>query len=73
MYKNLMCGITTRMPLELAEKLEQFYRVSVVDFFDEFNQFLCDGQARSIRAYREDLDRKNFARYMSIPLTSLRY
>ena len=73
-YCDMENGVTQRMPAELAEKLAELYGVPREDFLDAFNQFLCDGQAARIRAYRNSLGmgRKPFARYTGIPLTSLR-
>ena len=72
-YKNIEEGFTQHIPKEMVEKLAQFYDVPVTDFLDEFNQFLYDGQARRIRAYREamGLGRKPFARKTGIPIRSL--
>lgn len=74
MYNNLECGVTHYIPIETAKKLSQLYERPVMDFLDEFNQFLYDGQAQRIRAYRErlGLGKKPFARYTGIPLTNLR-
>ena len=72
-YKNIEDGITQQIPKELADKLAQLYGVPVTDFLDEYNQFLCAGQAEIIRAYRLSLGlgRKPFARKMGIPIRSL--
>ena len=73
-YKNMEEGAIRHIPAETAQRLAQFFAVPVSDFQDEFDQFLSDGQAVRIRAYREALgmSRKAFAQYAGIPLTSLR-
>lgn len=73
-YCDMENGVTKRMPMELADKLAELYDVPKTVFLDAFNQFLCDGQAKRIRAYRESfgLGRKTFARQMGIPIRSLR-
>lgn len=72
-YKNIEEGLTQHIPREMVERLAQFYHVPVTDFLDEFNQFLYDGQAKRIRAYREKfgMGRKPFARSTGIPIRSL--
>lgn len=72
-YKAIEEGVTQHIPKEMVEKLAQLYQVPVIDFLDEFNQFLYDGQANRIRAYREvlGLRKKTFARQMEIPIRSL--
>lgn len=74
MYGNIESGITQHIPAELVDKLAAFYQVPQSDFPDAFRQFLSDGQAQCIRAYRDSLgmSQKQFARYANIPLTSLR-
>lgn len=73
-YIDIEAGITRRLPGCLILKLSQFYRVPVSDFLDEYGQFLFDGQAQRIRAYRKKLGmgRKPFCRHTGIPLSSLR-
>ena len=72
-YKAVEEGLTQHIPLEAAEKLAHFYNVPVADFLDAYNQFLYDGQANRIRAYRESLGlgKKPFAKKMGIPIRSL--
>jgi len=72
-YKALEKGITQHLPRDVAERLAQLYRLPVTDFIDEYNLFLCDGQAQRIRAYRAKLGmkRKPFARALGIPIRSL--
>ena len=72
-YKSIEEGSTQHIQREMAEQLAQFYDVPVMDFLDEFNQFLHDGQAKRIRAYRESLKmgKKPFARKMGIPVRCL--
>lgn len=74
MYVNLETGTAQHIPIETAEKLSCIYERPATDFLDEFNQFLYDGQAQRIKAYRERLGmgKKPFARYTGIPLTNLR-
>ena len=73
-YKVIEEGFTQHIDLEKMERLAQFYGVPVTDFLDEFNQFLYDGQAVRIRAYRESfgMGKKRFAKFAGIPLSSLR-
>lgn len=73
-YIDIECGITRRLPGCLVLNLPKFYGVPASDFLDEYNQFLFDGQAQRIRAYRKKLGmgRKPFCRYTGIPLSSLR-
>lgn len=73
-YIEIECGITRRLPGCLILNLSQFYGVPVSDFLDEYNQFLFDGQAKRIKAYRKKLGmgRKPFCRHTGIPLSSLR-
>lgn len=73
-YTDIESGMTQHFPINMAQKLSVLYDVPITDFLDEFNQFLYDGQAQRIRAYRERLGmgRKPFARYTGIPLSSLR-
>ena len=73
-YIDIECGTTRHIPMNMAEKLAEFYEVPVGDFMDEFDQFLLDGQANRIRAYREKthMGRKTFSRFSGIPLSSLR-
>ena len=73
-YIDIECGITRRLPGCLIQNLPKFYGVPVSDFLDEYNQFLFDGQAQRIRAYREKLGmgRKPFCRHTGIPLSNLR-
>lgn len=72
-YMDIECGTTRHIPLSMMERLSDFYGVPMTDFMDEFNQFLYDGQANRIRAYRESLglEKKLFAREMGIPIRSL--
>ena len=73
MYKSIEEGFTQYISQELTQKLAQFYDVPVTDLQDEFNRFLCDGQANRICAYRKSLGlgKKPFARAMGIPIRSL--
>ena len=73
-YIEIECGITRHLPGCLILNLSQLYGVPISDFLDEYNQFLYDGQAQRIRAYRKKLGmgRKPFCRYTGIPLSSLR-
>ena len=73
-YIDIECGITRRLPGCLILNLSQFYGVPVSDFLDDYNQFLFDGQAQRIQAYRKKLGmgRKPFCRHTGIPLSSLR-
>lgn len=73
-YIDIECGITRRLPGCLVLNLPKFYGVPVSDFLDEYNQFLFDGQAQRIPAYREKLGmgRKPFCLHTGIPLSSLR-
>ena len=72
-YKALEEGFSQRIEPDRADRLAQFYGVPVTDFLDEFNQFLYDGQANRIRAYRESmgLGKKPFAKKMGIPIRCL--
>lgn len=72
-YKSIEEGPTQHIQREIAEQLAQFYDVPVMDFLDEFNQFLYEGQAERIRAYRESfgMGQKPFARKMGIPIRNL--
>jgi transcriptional regulator with XRE-family HTH domain len=72
-YIDIESGATQHVPLGMIKKLSDFYNVPMTDFMDEFNQFLFDGQANRIRAYRESLgmEKKAFAREMGIPVRSL--
>ena len=65
--------MTQHIPLEMAEKMAQFYDVPVTDFLDSYNKFLYDGQADRIRAYRGPLGlgKKPFAKRMGIPIRCL--
>lgn len=72
-YIDIECGITQHIPMEMVHSLSSFYGVPTIDFLDEFNQFLYDGQAMRIRAYREKLGlgRTPFARSAGIPIRNL--
>ena len=72
-----IAGVSRSVYIEigcLILNLSQFYGVPVSDFLDEYNQFLFDGQAQRVRAYRKKLGmgRKPFCRSTGIPLSSLR-
>lgn len=73
-YNDIERGETRQIPLKMIMNLSKFYGVPASDFMDEFNQFLFDGQAERIKAYRKKLGmgRKPFCRATGIPLTSLR-
>ena len=73
-YNDLENGVTQRVSAGLADKLADFYGVPSTVFLDEYNRFLCDGQAERIRAYRQKfaMGKKTFARQAGIPLSSLR-
>ena len=66
-------GITRQISREMQERLAQFYGVPTGDFMDEFSQFLQDGQANRIRAWRNKtgLSGQAFAEMYGIPLRSL--
>lgn len=72
-YIDIECGITQRVPIEMADKLAAFYGKSREDFLDEFNRFLLDGQSKRIRTYRAKtgLSRREYAKRMGIPIRSL--
>ena len=72
-YRDIEEGFTQHIEPEKVERLAQLYGVPVTDFLDEFNQFLYDGQAVRIRAYREasGLGKKAFAKKTGIPIRSL--
>lgn len=72
-YKSIEEGFNQYVSQELTQKLAQFYNVPVADLQNEYNRFLCDGQAYRIRRYRESLGlgKKPFARAMGIPIRSL--
>lgn len=72
-YKNIEEGYTQHIPIETMQVLAQLYSVSMMDFMDEFNRFLYDGQAERIQAYRKNmgLGRKPFARATGIPIRCL--
>jgi transcriptional regulator with XRE-family HTH domain len=74
-YRTIEEGMTQYIQKEYAERLAQLYGVPITHFIDEYNQFLYDGQAKRIRAYRKSLKlgMKPFARKYGIPLTSLRH
>ncbi len=74
-YRTIEEGITQYIQKEFAERLAQLYGVPITHFIDEYNQFLYDGQAKRIRAYRKSLKLgiKPFSRKYGIPLTSLRH
>ena len=72
-YIDIECGTTQHIPLEMVQCLAEFYDVPMTDFLDAFNQFLCDGQGKRIRAYRESLGlgKKTFAQKMGISIRCL--
>lgn len=72
-YIDIECGVTQHIPTGMLERLAGFYGVPITDFMDEFSQFLYDGQANRIRAYRKKLGlgKKPFARATGIPIRSL--
>ena len=72
-YKAIEEGFTQHIEPEKVDRLAQFYDVPVTDFLDSYNQFLYDGQADRIRAYREPLGlgKKPFAKMMGIPIRCL--
>ena len=72
-YKDIEEGITQQIPKEAVDSLALLYGLPPTDFTDEFNQFLYDGQANRIRAYRQSLGlrKKTFAREKGIPIRSL--
>ena len=72
-YIDIECGITQRVPIEMADRLALFYGKAREDFLDEFNRFLLDGQAKRIRACRAQtgLSRREYAKRMGIPVRSL--
>lgn len=73
-YEDIESGVTQHVPATMMEKLASYYVRPVSDFMDEFSQFLLDGQARRISAYRQSLSmgRKAFSEYTGVPLSSLR-
>lgn len=73
-YNEIERGGTRQIPQKMILNLSKFYGVPVSDFMDEFNNFLFDGQAERIKAYRKKLGmgRKPFCRATGIPLSSLR-
>ena len=73
-YSNMEAGYSQNFTYDMAMKLANLYGLPERDFMDEFSQFLYDGQAQRIRAYRARLGmgRKPFCRYTGIPLTSIR-
>ena len=73
-YSNIEAGYSHSYTYEMARKLSDLYGLPERDFMDEFSQFLYDGQAQRIRAYRARLGmgRKPFCRYTGIPLTNIR-
>ena len=62
-----------QIPEETVERLARYYNVPAADLTDEFGQFLLDGQADRIRAYRKSLGlgQKSFAGMMGIPISNL--
>ena len=72
-YKNLEAGTMQHIPQNTAQRLAEFYDIPVADLLDAYNQFLYDGQAVRIRAYRESfgMGKKPFARKMGIPVRCL--
>jgi len=73
-YIDIECGVTQRMPGEMARRLAAYYEVPVTDFLDEYNLFLLNGQAEQIRANREarGLSQKQYAQKIGMPLSNLR-
>ena len=71
-YMNMESGATKQVPVEVTQKLADFYDVPMTDFLDGYNRFLYDGQVERIRKYREStgLGRKPFAREKGIPIRS---
>ena len=72
-YIDIECGITQRVPIEMADRLADYYGKSREDFLDAFNRFLLDGQAKRIRTCRAQtgLSRREYAKRMGIPIRSL--
>jgi len=72
-YRALEAGDTQSIPLGTLKRLADCHGVPMEDLLDEFHQFLYDGQAYRIRAYRVSLGlgKKSFARACGIPIRSL--
>lgn len=72
-YMDIEQGITQHIPQNAIENLAKFYGVPMTDFMDDYNRFLYEGQASSIRQYREGtgLGTKPFARKLGISIRSL--
>lgn len=72
-YINLETGNLNGFNKSAADKLAQLFQIPVYDLLDDYNRFLCDGQACRIRAYRESMGmgKKTFARKMGIPIRCL--
>ena len=72
-YKEIECGKNQSISERVLRKLSELYRVPEKDLMDEYSQFLFDGQAKQIRAYRQSvgMGKKPFARAKGIPIRSL--
>ena len=73
-YHSIECGVTQQIPKEMVDALSKLYGVPASDFVDEFNQFLHDGPADRIRAYRLRLGmgRQEFSYFTGASLCSIR-
>lgn len=73
-YHSIECGATQQLPEGMADRLAQLYGVPATDFLDEFNQFLYDGAANRIRAYRARLGmgKQEFSYFTGASLCSIR-
>ena len=72
-YMNLETGNLNSFDKTTADKLAKLFDIPVCDLLDGYNLFLCGGQARQIKAYRESfgLGAKPFAKQMGIPIRCL--
>ncbi len=68
LYVSYETGDVDYYPVEIMEKLAQFYHIPTEDLLDDFNSFLYKGQGTTLRAYREshNLKKKEFARLLNI-------
>ena len=73
-YKNLENGFSATFALEKVDKLAKHYGIPTEELLDDYGRFLLSGQAANILAYRRELGmgRECFAKYVGIPLGSLR-
>lgn len=73
-YLDMECGVVDCWPRETVDRLAALFAISSTDLLDPYNQFLYEGQGRSIESIRKrsGLGKKAFARSLGISHSLLR-